>query len=57
MKERRKITTFTERKEGKDGMATLSSKAMIEKLILIIFIYKWRKCVKSVGEYFLESLI
>ena len=38
-------------------MATLSSKAMIEELILTIFIYKWRKCVKSVGEYFLERLI
>ena len=38
-------------------IAALSSKAMTEGLKLTIFTYKWGKCVKSVGKYFLESLI
>ncbi|MBU2597686.1 MAG: hypothetical protein ABIK21_04860 [bacterium] len=31
--------------------------AITEELILIIFTYKWGKCVKPVGKYLLESLI
>jgi len=41
-----------------DEIAELSSKVTTEGLKLTIFTYKWGgECVKSVGEYFLESFI
>ena len=44
-------------KGGNDEIAALSSRIMIEGLKLIMFTYKWGKCVKSVGKLLLESLI
>jgi len=44
-------------KGGNDEIAALFSRIMIEGLKLIMFSYKWGKCVKPVGKYLIENLI